>query len=312
MTTVQLLHLSSIFLFKEQFFAVLALIIAISGAMVFSEIEIRLLIGYFMISALAVGLIDSFLEYHLESQSFFSLMSIDSQSTNLSEFVSRLLPEHIQETISTGLKSGRVYKDVTILFADIVGFTAYSAGKRPREVIEMLSKLFTAFDKECARQSLFKVYTIGDCYVVMSFIDSRNRRSARDEAHSMLVLGQKMINIIKTVRQKVNFDKLDMRIGIHTGEVYGGVIGLNLVRFDLYGPDMVLANKMESNGIPGKICVSQDTKLLLEGVETENFTFTENCDVSLSSGDRTVKSYFVTTTALEEPEAKPAPAAGES
>ena len=289
----------------------MVLILGIAAAMFFSTIEIKLLIGFFMIAALVLGLVDSFLEYHLESQSFFSLMSIDSQSTNLSEFVSRLLPEHIQETISTGLKSGRVYKDVTILFADIVGFTAYSAGKRPREVIEMLSKLFTAFDKECARQSLFKVYTIGDCYVVMSFIDSRNRRSPRDEAHSMLLFGQKMINIIKTVRQKVNFDKLDMRIGIHTGEVYGGVIGLNLVRFDLYGPDMVIANKMESNGTPGKICVSQDTKQLLEGVETENFTFTENCEVSLSSGDRRVTSYFVTTTDLGQPDSKPIPAAAD-
>jgi class 3 adenylate cyclase len=302
---VQLLQLSSIFLFGEQLYTVIVLIISIAGAMMYSRIEIRLLIGFFLITALLVGLVDSLLEYHLENQSFFSLMSIDSQSTNLSEFVSRLLPEHIQETISTGLKSGRIYKDVTILFADIVGFTAYSAGKRPREVIEMLSKLFTAFDKECARQSLFKVYTIGDCYVVMSFIDSRNRRPPREEAHSMLLFGQKMINIIKTVRQKVNFDKLDMRIGIHTGEVYGGVIGLNLVRFDLYGPDMVIANKMESNGTPGKISVSQDTKQLLEGVETENFTFTENCEVSLSSGDRRVKSYFVTTNGMSQPDTKP-------
>ena len=57
------------------------------------------------------------------------------------------------------------YSDVTILFADICGYTAYSAGKAGRQVVEMLSRLFTDFDKECNRLNLFKLYTIGDCYV---------------------------------------------------------------------------------------------------------------------------------------------------
>ena len=84
-----------------------------------------------------------------------------------------------------------------------------------------------------------------------------------------------------------------MRIGIHTGDVYGGVIGTELVRFDLYGEDVVLANKMESNGIAGQICVSETTKYLLEQVEMANYTFTDNQDISLKSSDRKVKSYFM-------------------
>jgi class 3 adenylate cyclase len=73
------------------------------------------------------------------------------------------------------------YQNVTLLYADIVGFTEYSAGKSPRQVIEMLSRLFTDFDKECNRLNLFKLYTIGDCYVVMSLTDKKDRKTIPEE-----------------------------------------------------------------------------------------------------------------------------------
>jgi class 3 adenylate cyclase len=108
------------------------------------------------------------------------------------------------------------YKNVTILFADIVGFTKYSADKEPRQVIEMLSKLFTDFDKECNRLNLFKVYTIGDCYVVMGFIDKKNRKPPQEEANDVVQLAICMIQIIRKVKKQINFPELNMRIGIHT------------------------------------------------------------------------------------------------
>lgn len=80
----------------------------------------------------------------------------------------------------------------------------------------MLSKLFTEFDKECNRLNLFKLYTIGDCYVVMGFLDKRNRKSPSEEANDVVQLGISMIKIIKNVRKLIKFDGLDMRIGIHT------------------------------------------------------------------------------------------------
>lgn len=110
------------------------------------------------------------------------------------------------------------YKNVTILFADIVGFTKYSADKEPRQVIEMLSKLFTDFDKECNRLNLFKVYTIGDCYVVMGFIDKKNRKPPQEEANDVVQLAICMIQIIRKVKKQINFPELNMRIGIHTVE----------------------------------------------------------------------------------------------
>lgn len=106
----------------------------------------------------------------------FNIISLGNQKNEeITDFVDRLLPRHVQSSINSTLnnsvnfKIGELYENVTLLFADIVGFTAYSSGKTPSEVVTMLSELFTDFDKECNAKDLYKVYTIGDCYVVMGF-----------------------------------------------------------------------------------------------------------------------------------------------
>lgn len=122
----------------------------------------------------------------------------------------------IQEINRADNSIAETYDNVTILFADIVGFTKYSSNKEPRQVIEMLSRLFTDFDKECNRLNLFKVYTIGDCYVVMGFIDKKNRKQPQEEANDVVQLAISMIQIIRKVKKQINFPDLNMRIGIHT------------------------------------------------------------------------------------------------
>ena len=80
----------------------------------------------------------------------------------------------------------------------------------------MLSKLFTEFDKEVNRLNLYKVYTIGDCYVVMGFLDKKNRKQYEEEANDVVQLSISMLKIINKVREQINFMELNMRIGIHT------------------------------------------------------------------------------------------------
>lgn len=143
---------------------------------------------------------------------FFNYIKIEKKGYYLNTFLDRLMPKHIKGvSVST-----ECYTDVTLLFADIVGFTEYSAGKKPRQVVEMLSQLFTAFDKECNKLNLYKLYTIGDCYVVMSFLDKNNRKKPAEEANDVVQLSMFMINSIAEVRKRINFPKLNMRIGIHT------------------------------------------------------------------------------------------------
>ncbi len=107
------------------------------------------------------------------------------------------------------------FEDVTILFADIAGFTKYSSAVTPENVVNMLRNLFTEFDKMCILYKIYKVYTIGDCYVIISFINS-NKRNPVEEAKNMIKMGFSMIEIIRNVRRQVDFKDLDMRIGIHT------------------------------------------------------------------------------------------------
>ena len=186
-------------------------------------------------------------------------------------------------------------EEVTLLFADIVGFTSYSSDRTPTDVVEMLSKLFTSFDKECNRLNLYKVYTIGDCYVVMSFLDKNARISPQEECMDVVELGLKMIDIIATVRKEVNFDGLHMRIGIHTGKIIGGVIGTGIIRYDLYGHDVLIANKMESSGKEDAVHVSEATKAMLESspLGAKKYRFIEDEVVEIKALDSKVNTYFL-------------------
>jgi phospholipid-translocating ATPase len=99
-----------------------------------------------------------------------------------------------------------------------------------------------------------------------------------------------MVQIIEEVNQSINAE-LNMRIGIHTGDAIGGITGTNVVRYDIYGKDVMIANKMESNGVPGKVAVSQATKDLLEETANGSFGFEFLKDVK-AWGD-IVKSYVL-------------------
>jgi class 3 adenylate cyclase len=96
-----------------------------------------------------------------------------------------------------------------------------------------------------------------------------------------------MLKIIKKV-QKLNHE-LNMRIGIHTGDIIGGVMGTNIVRYDIYGIDVLFANSMESNGIPGKIIVSESTKNFLEKGIPKKFQFNFHTQVKIL--ERTYKAF---------------------
>ena len=171
---------------------------------------------------------------------------------------------------------------VTIMYADIVGFTAWSSNREPIEVVEMLSELFTNFDEMCLEHDVYKVHTIGDCYVAMGYKTDLRRNPAK-EALNVVNFALSLIDVINNFNIKTN-SELGMRIGIHTGRVIGGIAGTKIIRYDIYGQDVVIANKVESNGIQGKVSVSQSTKELLEDYIPSNFSFSDHKEIKTSSG----------------------------
>jgi class 3 adenylate cyclase len=238
-----------------------------------------------------------------KSLNYERILNVEIEKTNV--LISKLVPFHMVNVIKNEKRQVDEFDDVTLLYTDMVGFTNFSKNvKDPREVVNLLSKLFSRFDQLCEENKVYKVHTIGDCYVIMGYngkIDKskRFRGVVVDEANRVIQTGLEMIDIIREVRETSDENQglkdLDMRIGIHTGKVVAGIIGSKVVRYDIFGEGVLIANKMESNGVGGKVCVSEDTrKILMQQQDIINeYQMEEHKTINLHSINKSIKSYTI-------------------
>ncbi|CAD8076669.1 unnamed protein product [Paramecium sonneborni] len=251
----------------------------------------------FIVLSTIILVIVSHNNFELTIKNFNSAANENLKKEQRDSLLTNLLPSHIltrfYQNSKIKLELSDVLIDATLLFADISGFTAYSASVPAEQVVKMLRQLMTAFDKECLQQNVYKVYTIGDCYVVLGINDMEQRHPGQ-EAKNVLEMGLEMVEIIKRVRREINFLNLNMRIGIHTGQFYGGIIGTDIVRYDIFGIDAVIANKMESQGEPGKVMVSEDTRRLINIHFPGEYNFAYNKEVDIPVAKKKVQAYFAT------------------
>lgn len=207
----------------------------------------------------------------------------------INELLTEMMPKHVFETLREQNTVTEKIKNATILYADIVGFTQWSSSKTPGQVVNMLSDLFTQFDMKCKEHQVYKVHTIGDCYVAMGYLEADNR-DFKQECKNLIYFALDLVKII----QEVNLERgieLNMRIGVHTGDIIGGITGTSIVRYDIYGVDVLIANKMESSGQPGKVKVSQETFDVLSKNFNGGFKFVE--DKVIEVAGKKIKTYFV-------------------
>ncbi|KAK3100688.1 hypothetical protein FSP39_023818 [Pinctada imbricata] len=167
--------------------------------------------------------------------------------------------------------------DVTMLFSDIVGFTAICSSCTPMEVIRMLNSLYTQFDYFCGVLDVYKVETIGDAYCVAGGLERRSKYHAQRIAWMAL----KMMAIAKTETSH-DGSVIRMRIGLHSGSVLAGVVGVKMPRYCLFGNNVNLANKFESGSVATKINISPTTYQLLQS--TEGFEYTARTREDLPEG----------------------------
>jgi class 3 adenylate cyclase len=283
------------FVVHTMFLSIFATIVWLIVAAIFFYDQVFLLVGDFILLLVMISLNGYTFysrEYHLRTIRNLEFLA-QKEIKQTESLVRNLLPPHVYESVKEDRMVTEKLENTTLLYADICGFTAWSSDKQPIQVVEMLSDLFKRFDKLCEENELYKVCTIGDCYVIMSYrIDEFGSRNEVQECLDVLKMSTQMIGVIKQTNedQKIN---LNMRIGIHTGEVIAGITGTNVVRYDIYGPDVLMANKMESGGIDGRINVSEVSRAIIDKAKPGENEWEFNATIIAKGVNRQSESYFL-------------------
>ncbi|HOE05896.1 MAG TPA: adenylate/guanylate cyclase domain-containing protein [Bacteroidales bacterium] len=191
----------------------------------------------------------------------FANAKAERENARSESLLRNILPEAIirqlkikQETIA------QKFDNTTILFADIAGFTPIAEKSRPEEVINFLNDIFTRFDNLTDKFGVEKIKTIGDAYMVVCGVPLE--REGHAEVVSELALA--MMDEMDGYNAESGAETT-IRIGIHSGPVVAGVIGTKKFAYDIWGDTVNTASRMESNGVPGKIQISEATAALLAG-----------------------------------------------
>ncbi|XP_066496706.1 adenylate cyclase type 9-like isoform X2 [Tiliqua scincoides] len=187
---------------------------------------------------------------------------------------------------------------VSILFADIVGFTKMSANKSAHALVGLLNDLFGRFDHLCEDTKCEKISTLGDCYYCVAGCPEPRE----DHAYCCIEMGLGMIKAIEQFCQEKK-EMVNMRVGVHTGTVLCGILGMRRFKFDVWSNDVNLANLMEQLGVAGKVHISEATaKYLDDRYEMEDGKVTERVGQSVVADQlKGLKTYLISGLKVKEP-----------
>jgi class 3 adenylate cyclase len=250
----------------------------------FLPIDLVIVDNFFMISTLVSGATVTYLLERLFRSGFIKSRELDAERAKADALLSGLFPRRFIQRLEAGEETiAESHGEATILFSDLVGFTTLTRRLAPGHLVEVLTDYFSILDALTEKHGVEKIKTVGDAYMVASGLNYEHENSAEHIADFAL----DMVEAMRGYAERHHFP-LALRVGISTGQVVSGVIGLKKPLFDVWGDTVNLASRMESHSEAGQIQVSEATYWRLQ----ENYNLIPRGPVEVK-GVGAVETYFL-------------------
>ncbi|KAI0229136.1 Guanylate cyclase soluble subunit beta-2 [Lamellibrachia satsuma] len=218
--------------------------------------------------------------------------ALEQEKAKTEMLLSQMLPGKIAMQLRDGKKvQAEKFKQVTILFSDIVTFTNIAAAVQPTDIVSMLDEMYSRFDTLTTLHDVYKVETIGDAYMVVGGVPEINDTHASSVANMAI----DMMFKAREVLSPATGEPLKIRVGIHTGSVVAGVVGQKMPRYCLFGDTVNTASRMESNGLPASIHCSETT---FKALANHDYRFVDRGEIEVKGKGR-MHTYFLTGNAVK-------------
>jgi len=223
----------------------------------------------------------------LNKQLFNQKLELEREKAKTDKLLYAILPGKIaKELLENGFTQPQQYKLVSILFADVIGFSNLARSEPPIELVNKLNNYFCIFDEIVEQFGLEKIKTIGDCHMCAGGIPEKDL----DNPVNAVLAGLKIQQTVQRLKGSFNssLSEFSFRLGIHTGEVVAGVVGKNKFLYDIWGDAVNIAYLIVEAGEESRVNISEQTYSLVK----DYFSFTERGNI-LTKRNIPIKMYFV-------------------